>query len=142
MGRGRAGRVVMFNDADCGFCMRTGAQVHRLGVDVDARTLQAEDLPALGIDEARALVEMPAIDAAGSIHYGHRAWAAILRTGALPWRALAAAMTHRPFEPVARGVYRWVSQNRERLPGGTPACALPTPKAPATSRPPSDASSS
>ena len=137
---GRAGRVVMFNDADCGFCMRTGAQVHRLGVDVEPQTLQAQDLAALGIDEERAVVEMPAIDADGAIHYGHRAWAAILRTGALPWRGLAAAMTHPPFEPVARGVYRWVSENRERLPGGTPACALPTPDEPTAGRPTSGAS--
>lgn len=123
----------MFNDADCGFCMRTGAQVHRLGVDVEPRTLQAEDLGALGIDEERSFVEMAAIDAAGRIHYGHRAWAAILRTGALPWRALAAAMTHPPFEPVARATYRWVSENREKLPGGTPACAMPS--SPAVSPP-------
>jgi hypothetical protein len=25
----------------------------------------------------------------------------------------------------ARVVYRWVSRNRHRLPGGTPACAVP-----------------
>lgn len=122
---GRDGRVVMFNDGDCGFCMRSAAQVHRLGVDVEALTLQADDLASRGIDEERALVEMAAIDASGEIHYGHRAWAAILRTGALPWRALAAAMTHPPFEPMARAVYRWVSENRSRMPGGTPACGLP-----------------
>lgn len=121
----RAGRVVMFADEDCGFCMRTAAQVPRLGVDVDVRTLQAGDLSTLPIDADRALIEMPAIDADGTVHYGHRAWAAILRTGALPWRVLATAMTHGPSERVARTVYRWVSQNRTRLPGGTPACALP-----------------
>jgi len=99
--------------------------VPRLGVDVDVRTLQAGDLSTLPIDADRALIEMPAIDADGTVHYGHRAWAAILRTGALPWRVLATAMTHGPSERVARSVYRWVSQNRTRLPGGTPACALP-----------------
>ena len=129
----RAGRVVMFADEDCGFCMRTAAQVPRLGVDVDVRTLQAGDLSTLPIDADRALIEMPAIDADGTVHYGHRAWAAILRTGALPWRVLATAMTHGPSERVARTVYRWVSQNRTRLPGGTPACALPpTPNDPPT----------
>ena len=77
----RAGQVVMFADEDCGFCMRTAAQVPRLGVDVDVRTLQAGDLSTLPIDADRALIEMPAIDADGTVHYGHRAWAAILRTG-------------------------------------------------------------
>ena len=42
----RAGRVVMFADEDCGFCMRTAAQVPRLGVDVDVRTLQAVEVLA------------------------------------------------------------------------------------------------
>ncbi|HQF02617.1 MAG TPA: DCC1-like thiol-disulfide oxidoreductase family protein [Phycicoccus sp.] len=121
----RAGRVVMFNDGDCGFCMRSAAHVPKLGVDVESHTLQTVDLPALGIDDARARIEMAVIDADGEIQYGHRGWAAILRTGALPWRVLAAAMTHPPFEPVARAVYRWVSENRERMPGGTPACGLP-----------------
>lgn len=122
----RARRVVMFNDADCGFCMRTAGQVHRLGVDVEARTLQGADLTAYGIDPHRAFVEMAVLDARGDVHYGHRGWAAILATGALPWRAVAALMTHPPAEPIARGVYRWVSENRSRLPGGTPSCDLPT----------------
>ena len=43
-------------------------------------------------------------------------------------------MTHGPTERIARSVYRWVSQNRTRLPGGTPACALP----PAPDEPPTD----
>ncbi len=122
---GRAGRVVMFNDGECGFCLRAGSEVHRLGVHVDARTLQTEDLASLGIDRARALVEMAAIDAEGNLHYGHRSWAAILATGPLPWRLVGASMTRPPVEPLARAVYRWVSENRAQLPGGTPACELP-----------------
>ena len=86
----------MFNDADCGFCMRTAAHVHRLGVDVEARTLQEADLTELGIDADRAHVEVAAIDADGAIHYGHEAWAAILRTGAWPWRALGNCRTGGP----------------------------------------------
>jgi predicted DCC family thiol-disulfide oxidoreductase YuxK len=117
----------MFNDGDCGFCMRSAAQVHRLGVDVDARTLQTEDLTAHGVDSERALREMAVLDAAGGVHYGHRGWAAILATGPAPWRAVGVLMRHRPVEPIARAVYRWVSENRSRMPGGTPACALPRP---------------
>ena len=40
-GMPRAGRVVMFADEDCGFCMAR-AEVPRLGVDVDVRTLQGD----------------------------------------------------------------------------------------------------
>jgi hypothetical protein len=123
----------MFADEDCGFCMRTAAQVPRLGVDVDVRTLQAVDLSTLPIDADRAVIEMPAIDADGTVHYGHRAWAAILRTGALHWRVLATAMTHGPSERVARSVYR-VGQPEPHAPrpAATPRARLP----PAPNRPP------
>lgn len=124
----------MFNDADCGFCMRTAAHVHRLGVDVEARTLQEADLTELGIDADRAHVEVAAIDADGAIHYGHEAWAAILRTGAWPWRALGALMRSRAGAPVAHAAYHWVAANRSRLPGGTPTCALPSTRRASTNR--------
>ena len=40
----------MLNDGDCGFCMRTAALVPRLGVDIDASTIQAVDLDAMGVE--------------------------------------------------------------------------------------------
>lgn len=120
-------RGLMLNDADCGFCMRTAALVPRLGVDVDASTIQAVDLGALGVDEDRAVVEMPYVHPDGHVDYGHRAFAAILRTGPLPWRVVGRLMTSRPVDPVARRAYHWVAANRSRLPGGTAACALPQP---------------
>ena len=109
----------MFVDGDCGFCMRTAAQIHRLGVDVQARVLQDQDLAGAGIDEARALREIAVIDAHGAIHYGYLGWAAILATGPWPWRALGVVMGRGPGAAVARAAYRWVSENRTRLPGGT-----------------------
>lgn len=117
-------RGLMLNDADCGFCMRTAALVPRLGVDVDASTVQSADLVALGVDEARARVEMPYVHPDGRVDYGHRAFAAILRTGPLPWRVVSRVMTAPLVDPVARRAYRWVAEHRERLPGGTPSCAL------------------
>ena len=114
----------MLNDGDCGFCMRTAALVPRLGVDVDAVALQSVDLSQWGIDEDRALVEMAYVHPDGSVDYGHRAWAAILATGPLPWRGVARFMTSRVGEPVARRAYRWVADNRSRMPGGTPACSI------------------
>ena len=81
----------MLNDADCGFCMRTGRLVPRLGVDVDSSTVQAADLEALGVDPVRAVVEMPYVHPDGRVDYGHRAFASILRTGPLPWRVVGTA---------------------------------------------------
>ena len=117
-------RGLMLNDGDCGFCMRTAAQVPRLGVHVDAATLQSVDLAQWGIDEERAYVEMPYVHPDGRVDYGHRAWAAILATGPLPWRAVSRVMTSGVGDPVARRVYHWVAANRSRLPGGTAACSI------------------
>lgn len=117
-------RGLMLNDGDCGFCMRTAAQVPRLGVDVDAATIQSVDLAQWGIDEERAYVEMPYVHPDGRVDYGHRAFAAILATGPLPWRLVSRFMTSRVGDPVARRAYRWVADNRSRLPGGTPACSI------------------
>ena len=114
----------MLNDGDCGFCMRTAALVPRLGVDIDASTIQEADLVALGVDPARAVLEMPYVRPDGVVDYGHRAFASILRTGPLPWRVVGRLIESRPVDPVARRAYAWVAANRHRLPGGTAACEL------------------
>ena len=114
----------MLNDGDCGFCMRTAALVPRLGVDIDSSTVQSVDLAALGVDEERALMEMPYVHPDGRVDYGHRAFASILGTGPLPWRLVGRLMTTWPLDPVARRAYQWVAANRSRLPGGTSACSL------------------
>lgn len=57
---------------------------------------------------------------------GHLAGSAILRMQpSFGWRFLGHLIATPPVSWVAAGVYRWVAANRHRLPGGTPACALP-----------------
>lgn len=114
----------MLYDADCGFCTRSSAKVHLLGVDVTRASIQETDLGAFGIAESRALVEMPYVHPDGRVEYGHLAWAAILATGPLPARGLGRLMRSGAVDPVAARVYRWVSEHRNRMPGGTPACSL------------------
>ena len=84
------------------------------------------DLEALGVDSVRALEEMAYVGAEG-VRYGASAWAAALRTGPLPWRLVARVMEAPGARVVASKVYRWIADNRHRLPGGTPACAMPPP---------------
>lgn len=112
----------MLYDADCGFCTRSSAKVHLLGVDVTRASIQETDLAPLGIAESRALMEMPYVHRDGRVEYGHRAWSAILKTGPLPVRGLGRLMRTRAVDPVAARVYRWVSAHRDRLPGGTSQC--------------------
>lgn len=115
---------MILTDGDCGFCQRSAAQIHRLGVRVHVTTLQAEDLASLGVDPDRALVEMALVESDGTVRYGASAWAGALRTGPVLWRGVAALMEAPGLRRLAALVYRWVAGNRYRLPGGTAACSL------------------
>lgn len=114
-------------DGDCAFCTRVAGLLPLLRLECAVVHLSSLDLPALGIDPRRAQQEMPFVDSDGRVTYGHRALAAALHTGPLPCRLAAAALVAPPIDPIAERVYAWVAANRGRLPGGTPACALPTP---------------
>ncbi len=113
----------MLFDADCGFCTRSAGWVRRLPFDVEQAAIQSSDLDALGVDADRALLEMPFVAADGTVRYGHRAWAAVLRTGPLLARVVGGLLDSRLLSRPAAWVYRWVSRNRDRLPGGTPTCS-------------------
>ncbi|HWC22162.1 MAG TPA: DCC1-like thiol-disulfide oxidoreductase family protein [Flexivirga sp.] len=119
-------RPTLLYDADCGFCTRAAAKAPGLRLEVEVTALQSVDLAALGVSAERAVTEMPFLRADGSIVYGHRAIAAALGTGPAPLRVLGRIITAPGVEPVADLVYGWVARHRQQLPGGTPACAIPT----------------
>jgi predicted DCC family thiol-disulfide oxidoreductase YuxK len=116
-------------DADCAFCTRTAAFGPKLRLTALIVPMQSRDLPRLGVQPERAKREVPFVSPTGAVCYGHRAIAAMLRTGPLPMRLAGAALTIWPVSAVARLVYAWVSRHRHSLPGGTAACALPAPPA-------------
>lgn len=116
---------LLLYDADCGFCTRTASYLPRLRLTAERAALQEVGLGALGVDAERAVREMPYVCPDGRVLYGHEAWAAALGTGPLPMRLLGRLLGSRLLRPVAARSYRWVSENRYRLPGGTAACALP-----------------
>lgn len=116
---------VMLHDADCGFCSRCARLVPRLGCRIPVSSLQSEDLLALGVDPERAIVEMPVVLSTGRVAWGHQAWAEILLTGPLPLRVIGRVLGARVMRRPAAAVYRWVAENRHRMPGGSAACALP-----------------
>ena len=60
---------------------------------------------------------------------GHLAGSALLRMQpSIGWRFLGHLIATPPVSWVAAAVYHWVAANRHRLPGGTPACAMPKPE--------------
>lgn len=114
----------IYTDADCGFCQRSALWVPRIGVRARVLRLQDEDLVGAGIDPDRALLEMAWRGDDGEVLYGHRAWAAALGTGPAPWRLVGRVLGSHPVAPLASRFYRWVADNRYRLPGGSPACRI------------------
>ncbi|RCV55970.1 thiol-disulfide oxidoreductase DCC family protein [Marinitenerispora sediminis] len=124
-------RPTLVYDGDCGFCTRSVRAALRLPVAVSPVPWQAADLRALGVDAARARREVLLVEPAGRVHGGAMAVAALLRRSRGAWRVLGTVMALPVVRTAAGLVYRAVAANRHRLPGATPACALPREQWPA-----------
>jgi predicted DCC family thiol-disulfide oxidoreductase YuxK len=112
-------------DGDCGFCTTSVRWVTRLhlGADVVIPWQQA-DLAALGLTRQQCEAKLQWVDG-GRTSSGHEAVARLLLGSALPWRPLGALLLVPPVSWLAARVYDLIAANRGRMPGGTPACALP-----------------
>ena len=111
-------------DADCGFCTRVAKRLAVLRLPVEISPLQAADLGVLGVSPERATREIPYVGADGRVFYGHAAFAAALRTGRAPYRALGVFLVLGPFDGIFQRIYAWVARHRHELPGGAPTCQL------------------
>ena len=122
-------RPALVYDGDCGFCTRA-AQVARriLPRDCAVTPWQGTDLASIGVTPARAQREVLWVSRSGEVSGGAPAVAEALRTAGGLWVVLGLALRVPPLSWAALGVYRVVAANRMRLPGGTAACALPTPE--------------
>jgi predicted DCC family thiol-disulfide oxidoreductase YuxK len=116
---------VLVFDGDCGFCTRSAEWVVRLGCDVDIVPWQRFDLAAVGLTAEEAAAKVRLVD-------GTRTWAGheaightLTASRHVAVRLLGRVVLTRVLAPFAARVYAWVSAHRHRLPGGTPACALP-----------------
>jgi predicted DCC family thiol-disulfide oxidoreductase YuxK len=116
-------------DGDCGFCTRCVALVPR-SARRTTRVVpyQRADLVALGLTAAECAEAVQWVADDGSRASGHAAIGHLLRSGGGLWGLLGALLLVPPVSWLAAGVYRLVAANRMRLPGGTPACALPPPR--------------
>ena len=121
-------RPTLAFDGDCGFCTSSARWLaRRLPDDVDVVPWQRADLPALGITEAQAAAAVQWVDGDGRVG-GAAAIGRALHAAGGPWRPLGWLAQVPPTGWVAEGLYRLVSRNRHRLPGGTPACRLDAPR--------------
>ncbi|MFC0626095.1 thiol-disulfide oxidoreductase DCC family protein [Kribbella deserti] len=122
---------ILIFDGDCGFCTTSARWLQRrLRSDVAVEPWQFTDLVAYGTTPQRATYEVIWADADGELYGGAQAFARwLIHTGGL-WSVPGAALTLPPIRWLAAGVYRLIANNRQRMPGGTPACALPQPPKP------------
>ncbi|MET8052437.1 DUF393 domain-containing protein [Streptosporangium sp. NPDC005286] len=119
------GRPVLIFDGDCAFCTTSVRFAERrIGVRALVVPWQFTDLPALGVTRERAEREVLWVQD-GGVHGGAQAVARLLIAAGLPWSPLGFALRVPPLRWAAQGLYRLIAGNRHRLPGGTPACALP-----------------
>jgi predicted DCC family thiol-disulfide oxidoreductase YuxK len=119
------GPLLVF-DGDCAFCT---SSVNRLRALLpyfpQAQPWQWLDLDALGLTAADVTKYAWVLTA--HHHYGgHLALSALLRLQpGIGWRFLGNLLSTPPFSLAAAVGYQLIARNRSRLPGGTPACALP-----------------
>ena len=123
-------RPVLVYDGDCGFCTTSVGFVERhVPTKAKISAYQLTDLDALGTTTARASGEVLWVED-GRVYGGAQAVARLLIDAGGPWRPLGLLIRVPPFRWIAAGVYHLIAVNRRRLPGGTPACALPPPDRP------------
>lgn len=115
-------------DGDCGFCS-TSSRFARRWVDRRGRyaiePYQRLDIAALGLTVEQCTTSSWFVAADGTRFGGAGSIAAALRSGNPCWRPLGVVIALPGIRVAADRAYRWVSANRFRLPGGTPACRIP-----------------
>jgi len=112
-------------DGDCAFCTECVELIpHRAAEQLTIVPWQFADLPALGLTPYQCIQALQFVDGARVVS-GHKAVAEVLRRSGWPLKALGVAMTVPPVSWLAALTYRAVAANRQRLPGGTAACAMP-----------------
>jgi predicted DCC family thiol-disulfide oxidoreductase YuxK len=117
-------RPLLVFDGDCAFCTSSVRLLEKIGPEAEIIAWQQADLGALGLSEEAAAAAVQWVETDGTIRSGHEAVAAALGSAGGVWALARRALLAPGIAPIAAGAYRLVAANRQRLPGGTPACAV------------------
>lgn len=118
-------RGVLVFDGDCGFCTWSAVRIERWSSgSFDVVPWQRADLSGLGLTAAQCSTALQFVDAQG-VASGGAAVARALQGCRQPWRAVGHVLAQPWLRPLVERGYAIVAANRHRLPGATPACALP-----------------
>jgi predicted DCC family thiol-disulfide oxidoreductase YuxK len=118
---------VLLFDGDCAFCsscVRAAQRILPGGVPA-VPWQRVPDLAAYGLTPEDAAESIRWVGPTGAVASGHEAVAsALMHAGGL-WRVAGRALLLPVIGGIAAAVYELIARNRDRLPGGTPACRLP-----------------
>jgi predicted DCC family thiol-disulfide oxidoreductase YuxK len=119
-------------DGDCAFCTSSARwlaeRLNRpLGPNVRLVPWQFTDLATLSTTAERAQHEALFVAVDGTIHGGAAAFAEWLKFRGGGYAVVGHLMSLPGIRLLAAAVYRVIAKNRHRMPGGSPACALPPP---------------
>ncbi|WP_078888888.1 thiol-disulfide oxidoreductase DCC family protein [Streptomyces sclerotialus] len=119
-------RPVLVFDGDCSFCTSSVRFIERhLRPRCASIPWQRAPLASFGVPRRRAEHEVLWVTPTNEVHGGAQAVAKLLMSAGKGWAVLGATLTFPPMRWLARALYQLIAHNRHRLPGGTPACALP-----------------
>ena len=117
--------VVFLYDGDCAFCSSCARWLQRwVPTSAPVQPWQFTDIGVLGVTPAECDAAVQWIEGSNRAA-GPAAIAALLRTSHVWWRAVGRVLGTRLGLALTWPMYRWVARNRDRMPGGTAACALP-----------------
>lgn len=118
-------RAVFLYDGDCAFCTTCANFAERhVRTEAEIKPWQWSDLDALGISRQAAEDAVQWIEP-GLVKAGPDAIAVLLRRAQWYLKPLGWIASLRPVSWLLWPIYRLVSRNRHRLPGGTAACSMP-----------------
>jgi predicted DCC family thiol-disulfide oxidoreductase YuxK len=98
--------------------------LERIGPDADIVAWQFTDLAERSITEEQATDAVQWVQTDGTVRSAHEAIAAMLNTAGPIWTIIGRMVLLPEISWIAAKVHRLVADNRCRLPGSTPACAV------------------
>jgi predicted DCC family thiol-disulfide oxidoreductase YuxK len=119
-------RPVFLFDGDCAFCSSCARFIERrIRTGAEILPWQFADLQALGVTQQHAEEAVQWCEPGEIPVSGTPGISRLLRRAQWYWRPLGWGLVTPPISWIAPPLYRLISRNRHRLPGGTAMCALP-----------------
>ena len=117
---------ILIFDGDCGFCTTTANWIKKNSrVALEIAPYQWTELGLYGLtpEEAAAKVQVVVGD---KVFAGHYCMSKLLLIQPnILLKLVGAVMVLPGLDSISARVYEWIAANRQKLPGGTPACKLP-----------------